>query len=228
MKTLVSALFAFAIAVPAYAQTAGSIFSRRGPVAADEAPRLSLRPYFLVTGEELSARNTFDAAFGSAFQPFFGAGVELATRRGWFVDVAASRFSKDGHRAFFFNNQAFDLGIPLTSTVTAAELTGGYRFLRLYRRVIPYAGAGVGSYAYKEVSRESTNSSISTTDVDSSRAGFLLVGGAEIRLHRWIGAAVDAQYTRVTGILGNAGVSQQAGEKSLGGTAIRLRVIVGR
>ena len=56
----------------------------------------------------------------------------------------------------------------------------------------------------------------------------MLNGGAEFRLHRWIGVAADVQYSHVTGILGTGGVSQQAGESDLGGIAARFKLIVGR
>jgi len=36
------------------------------------------------------------------------------------------------------------------------------------------------------------------------------------------------QYSHVPGILGNAGVSQQAGESDLGGVAARFKLVVGR
>jgi hypothetical protein len=53
-------------------------------------------------------------------------------------------------------------------------------------------------------------------------------GGAEFRLQRWVGLAVDVQYNHVPGILGTGGVSQQAGESDLGGVAARVRLVVGR
>jgi hypothetical protein len=56
----------------------------------------------------------------------------------------------------------------------------------------------------------------------------VLNGGAEFRLHRWIGVGVDAEYTHVPGILGQGGISQQAGESDLGGVAARVKLIVGR
>ncbi len=56
----------------------------------------------------------------------------------------------------------------------------------------------------------------------------MLNGGAEFRVHRWVGVSVDVQYTHVPGILGTGGVSQQAGETDLGGVAARFKVVVGR
>ncbi len=56
----------------------------------------------------------------------------------------------------------------------------------------------------------------------------MLEGGVEIRLHRYVGVAIDVHYTYVPGILGNGGVSKQAGESDLGGIAARVKLIVGR
>lgn len=226
MKTLAAFLAAIALALPAAAQTRRPAPPPRRAVAADDAPKISYRPFFVVTGQQFTARQTFDAVFGAAFQPFYGGGLEVALKNGLFVDAAVLHFSKDGHRAFFFENQAFNLGIPLSASVTAFEATGGYRFLRVARRMIPYAGAGVGSYGYKETSTFADPTG--SENVDTRHVGFLAVGGAEFRIHRWVGASVDAQYTSITGILGSGGVSKEAGENNLGGIAVRVRVIVGR
>jgi hypothetical protein len=90
--------------------------------------------------------------------------------------------------------------------------------------VIPYAGIGVSRYAYVETS----DFADPAENVDTAHVGYLVVGGAEFRLHRWVGVGVDAQYTRVTGILGGGGISRELGENNLGGTALRLKVMVGR
>ena len=57
---------------------------------------------------------------------------------------------------------------------------------------------------------------------------YLVNGGVEFRVHKWIGLSVDAQYTHVPDILGQGGVSKEAGETDLGGIAARFKVIVGR
>ena len=53
-------------------------------------------------------------------------------------------------------------------------------------------------------------------------------GGVEIRLHRYIGVAVDLRYNYVPGILGEGGISQLADENDLGGIAARVKLVVGR
>jgi outer membrane protein W len=144
---------------------------------------------------------------------------------GPFVEATASRFREEGHRAFFSNGRAFQLGIPLTATITPFEISAGYRFhLKQSPRVLPYVAAGAGSYAYQETSSFSDPAD----DVDTRHVGFLANAGAEFRLSRWVGLAVDVQYTHVTGIIGTAGVSEQAGESDLGGIAGRFKLVVGR
>ena len=54
------------------------------------------------------------------------------------------------------------------------------------------------------------------------------VAGAEVRVHRWLAVGADLHYSYVPGILGQAGLSKEADEHSLGGVAARFRLIVGR
>jgi len=197
--------------------------TRSSAAGAAEAA-VTWRPFFLASGEHFTARKTFDAVLGvQALRPFWGGGVQIGSRRGLFVEIAVSRFRGTGQRAFVANGQAFPLGIPLTATLTPVEVMGGYRY-RWSKTVLPYAAVGVGRYAYSETSAGND----AGEDVAESRVGLLLLGGAEFRLHRWIGLGVDVQYTRVTGLLGKAGTSQAFGEDDLGGTAARVKVLVGR
>jgi outer membrane protein W len=146
-------------------------------------------------------------------------------KTGKFIDMTASRFSTTGQRAFLFNGQSFRLGIPLTVTEIPIEVSGGYR-LRREHALQPYVGAGVGSCSYKETS--SDPSAASSNDVDARHAGYLVVDGADVRCHRWIAVSADANWTRISGILGSCGMSNDADENDLGGVAARIRVIVGK
>jgi hypothetical protein len=193
---------------------------------------VAFRPFGLVSGEAFTARNTFNTVLGQRFEPMWGGGLDVAFRDGIYLDVAVSHFSKTGQRAFFAGGQGFGLGIPLTVTLTPVEVTAGYRFQLSSPRLVPYVGGGAGSYGYRE---ESGTTGLSPSEIASGAAtfdrrhiGYLAVGGVEIRLGRWVGVAGDVQYTRVPGILGSGGVSQQAGESDLGGVAVRGRVIIGR
>jgi opacity protein-like surface antigen len=184
---------------------------------------VSFRPFFLVSAQQPAAKETFEAVFGQALQPFWGGGVQVALRSGFYVEVGASRFKKTGERAFVFNGQAFPLGIPLTASITPLEVSAGYRF-KVSPRLLPYAGAGLARYAYTETSGFSDTSE----DVDATHIGYLVLGGVEFRAHRWVGVGIDVAYTQVTGILGSGGISKEFGEDNLGGTAVRVKVMVGR
>jgi len=219
MKIVTASFLALALTTPLAAQT------RRTIPTSSTDPQVSLRGYGMVSEQEFSAQTTFNAVFGQAAQPFWGGGGELVFRDGIYVSVGASRFTKTGQRAFRANGKTFQLGIPLTATVTPVEVSGGYRFrIRRYRSVIPYVGAGVGSYAYTEKSSFSDP----TENVDTRHVGELVVGGAEFRVHRWVGLSIDAQYTHIPGVLGTGGISKDVNENDLGGVAARFRVIVGR
>jgi hypothetical protein len=188
-------------------------------------PAVAFRPFALATVERFAAGTTFNAAFGSRVASFFGGGLEIATRRGLFFDLAVSHLSKDGQRAFVNNGEIFQLGIPLKISLTPVEVTGGYRpKLRRHPRIVPYAGGGVGWYRYKEAAEFASGND----DVETTHAGFFFLGGAEVRLSRWVAAAADAQYSVVSGILGQGGLSKDVGENNLGGVSARIRVILGR
>ena len=217
MRITITLLLTLMVAAPLAGQT-------RRPAPSAKEPPFFLHPFFLASGEQFAASKTFDAAFGTeSLRPFWGGGVQIGLRRNLFVEIAVSHFSATGERAFVAGGQAFPLGIPLTATITPFEVTGGYRY-RLSKVIVPYVGVGVGSYAYSE--RSSFNDT--GEDVSESHAGFIVLGGIEFRVHRWVGVGVDAEYTHVTGILGDAGISQAFGEHDLGGTSVRVKILVGR
>ena len=210
MKTTTAALMLFgcALAVPA---------------AAQDEPSISIRPFVFGSVQSFAAVDTFDAVFGRSYDPFFGGGVQAVFNGASYVELSASRFRQTGQRAFISGGQKFRLGIPLTATIVPFEVSGGYRF-RFSPRVRPYVAVGVGSYQYKETSTFNDPGE----DVDVRHAGVLVNGGAEFRVHRWVGIGAEVEYSHVPGILGSGGVSLQAGEKDLGGVAGRLKLIVGR
>lgn len=202
-----------------------SVFTAAAAAAQDEPPTLSIRPFVVGTEQSFKAVHTFEAIFGQAYQPFFGGGVQVVLDGRFYGEVGASRFRKTGERAFRNNDENFRLGLPLTANITPIEVTGGYRVhFASRRRIVPYGAAGVGSYGYEETSP----SSDAGENLKTRRTGFVVNGGAEIRLHRWVGVAVDAQYTHIPGILGSGGVSKAANETDLGGVAARFKVVVGR
>jgi opacity protein-like surface antigen len=219
VRLSIALILTFATAPPLAAQTGRPLASR----AESDVPAVSFRPFFLVSAERAAAKQTFDAVFGQSLQPFWGGGVQVALRSGIYVEVSASRFEKTGQRAVVFNGQVFQLGIPLTARITPLEVSAGYRF-GMSARLIPYAGAGIARYGYVETSEFAEASE----NVDATQTGYLVLGGVEFRAHRWVGVSVDVQYTQVSGILGSAGISKEFGEDNLGGTSVRVKVLVGR
>lgn len=194
-----------------------------GPAAAQDAPAVSFRPFVFASEQSFAAKETFDAAFDTSIAPFFGGGVQVVVLDHFIAEIGASRFRKTGERAFRSGGETFPLGIPLTATITPLEITGGYRF-NVTPTVRPYVAAGYGRYGYVETSDFAEPGE----DVDTHHSGFVVNGGVELRVHKWIGIGVDAQYSRVPGILGTGGVSKDAGEDDLGGIAARFKLIVGR
>ena len=213
-------------AAPSFAQRAAASTRTQTP------SRVEFRPFAIITGERFTASTTFDANLGSALQPLWGGGVDVTMRNNLFVDVAVSRMSKSGQRAFVNEGRVFRTAIALHTTVTPVELTAGYRFHPKPRRLIhrhrvaliPYVGIGVGVYRFEETSDFSNPGE----DVSESHLGFAALGGAEFRVSKWVGITADAQYTHVPGILGRGGISKDSSERDLGGIAGRVRVILGR
>jgi hypothetical protein len=220
-------------AVLAVLATATPALAQRQTTPPPPSGGVEFRPFAIVTIERFTASTTFDATLGSPSQLMWGGGLDVTTRHNVFFDVTVSRLNRDGHRAFVDDTgQAFQLAVPLRVSLTPIEFTVGRRFpprrrpaaRRRRLAVIPYIGAGIGAYRYDETS----SSSAAGEDVEATHVGFLAVGGAEFRVSKWIGISADAQYTRVPGILGKGGVSQQVGESDLGGIAGRVRVILGK
>ena len=137
--SLILAFVALSLVGPASAQ------DRSVDPSSDDPPAISLRPFFLISGQNFTAQETFKAVFGGTVEPFWGGGAQVTMRNGLFVDVTVSRFQASGERAFTFDGRNFGLGIPLTVTETPVEASGGYRF-HVSPRLVPYVGAGIGSY----------------------------------------------------------------------------------
>jgi hypothetical protein len=220
--TMVSAMLVLVVADPASSQTVEG---------------LSFRPFVLGSVQRFTAHQTFDAVFGQSVEPLFGGGLSVTQDDTSYLELTASRFKKTGQQAFLHNGEVFQLGIPMTATITPFEITAGYRFHRRPRRLpsayrvpirpfrfIPFAGGGVGLYRYQQTSRFATDEE----NVDTRHAGVILQGGVEARVHRWVGIGVEVHYSYVPGILGDGGISKDAGENDLGGIAGRFKLVIGR
>ena len=187
--------------------------------------RVSLRGFGDVGWTTFAAEQSFTAVLGSDTGRVFGGGVDVVLARRVFVTLRASRFRGVGQRVFLFDGMQFDLGIPTTITITPLELTTGYRFDRGWR-LVPYGGAGISRNRYEETSAFSEASE----NVNARFSGYHVLGGAEVRLSRWLGAAAEAQWATVPDAFGDDpnSVSREFDESNLGGMTYRLKVVVGR
>lgn len=90
--------------------------------------------------------------------------------------------------------------------------------------VKPYVGGGIGIVKYKETSEFAG----AGDNVDDSFTSYHALGGLEIPLWKWLGAAVEANYRWVPDALGKGGASQEFGEEDLGGPSVRFKLTIGR
>jgi len=91
-------------------------------------------------------------------------------------------------------------------------------------RFVPFVGGGLCMVMYKE----SSSDPASGEGVSGTASGFVLLGGAEYTVSRWVRVGGEFRYRAVNGVLGSAGVSQVYGENSVGGYAFGVRVAIGR
>jgi hypothetical protein len=194
----------------AFAAAGAALLAAPAAVAAQSRESVSLQGFGMAGVTSFSASQTFDAILDTHSGPIFGGGLRLIIPGGPYVEVGAWRFSQDGERVFASGNgQVFPLGIPTTVRMTPLEVTGGWRFRGLFgRRVTPYLGAG--------------------EDVSDRFNGYHLTGGAELRLGRWVALTGDVMWTSVGDAIGSGGVSEVFEEDDLGGTTVRVRLILGR
>ncbi|MGH9349480.1 MAG: hypothetical protein ACRD26_19690 [Vicinamibacterales bacterium] len=137
---------------------------------------------------------------------------------------AHPRLRSTGKRVFVSGGQVFELGIPLEVTMRSVDIAGGWRFSLARGRVSPYAGAGLSYLRYEETA----DSAQSGDDVRESKAGALVLGGADVRVWRWVHAGGELRYRRVRGIPGEGGASEAFREDDAGGLGAAVRVSIGR
>jgi hypothetical protein len=194
-----------------------------GPAAAQG---VDIRGYALLGGTSFTASQSFQAVFGSDGGAIFGGGAEVGLPLGGlYIGVGAWRFSAEGERVFITDNDVFPLGIPVMVDITPVEITGGWRFSNFWSRIVPYAGGGWTSVAYKE----SSSFSAPGEDVDDRFSGYHLLGGVDVRLTPWLGIAGELAWSSVPDGLGSPGsVSDYYDERDLGGTSYRVKISLGR
>ncbi len=210
-RLTVAAAF-LAAATPALAQ------ARTSPIG--------IRGFADAGSTRFAATRSFEAVLGTASGPVFGGGGEVLLPRGIFVSLRGARFRDTGQRVFVSGGQTYPLGIPTLVTVRPLELTAGYRLNRPGWRVIPYAGGGTGWHKYTE----SSDFADPSENVSLTATGYHVLGGAEFPILGWLAGAVEAQWSRVPDGLGADanGVSAAFGESDMGGTTLRVKVVLGR
>jgi len=192
--------------------------------AAQSSESLGLRGYGSVGTTLFTASDSFNAVLGTDRLTTYGGGIEV-TEGSALLGFGAWRASKDGQRVFVGpDGDVFPLGIPLEATLTGIEVTGAWRFRRVSSRFIPYAGGGYTSLQYKEASSTDDDEE----DFDDRFHGFHILGGVDVRLRSWLGVAGEVVWTSVPDAIGESGASQAFDETNLGGTSIRVKVVVGR
>jgi len=215
----IAASVALASVAPAAAQTR----TTRRP---SPSRSVKIGGYAMVGQFNFNARESFDAILGTTSGTIFGGGATIGLPfGGLFVEVGAWRFSGAGERVLVVDGDVIPLGIPLEVEIVPIEISAGWKIrVRRLPKLIPYVAGGLTSFGYKETS----SFSAAGDDVDQRFGGYLLRGGAEFRLTRWLGVAGEAAWTSVPDALGEGGVSAAFNEDNLGGTSFRARITVGR
>jgi opacity protein-like surface antigen len=179
----------------------------------------------MIGSVSFDASDTFESVIGTASGRLLGGGVEVGLPLGGlFIGVGGSRYKADGSRVFITNNRVFNLGIPTTVTVSPVDVTAGWRFRQLSRRVVPYIGGGWSSYRYEE----SSDFAAMGENVSERYSGYHLLGGVDVRITRWLGLGGEYVWTRIPDALGQDGASAFFKETDLGGSSLRLKLSIGR
>ena len=87
----------------------------------------------------------------------------------------------------------------------------------------PYVGGGFGIVNYEEIADFASTDD----DVKDSFTSIHALGGLDIPVWKWIGAAAEVNYRWVRDALGTGGVSKDFGETDLGGPSFRLKITIG-
>jgi opacity protein-like surface antigen len=186
-------------------------------------PVIGIRGFALASYMLFQAHDSFDAVFGSAWQPFYGGGGQVVIRDRFFVDASFEQFKKTGQRVIVSDGEVFPLGIADRVTVNPFTVSAGYRF-RTNRTMVSYVGGGVGTYRYRETSEFADSSE----NVVERHTGYHALGGVEYAVGRWAFVGFELRYASVPDALGAPGVAGEFDETNLGGFSAGLRVLVGR
>ena len=163
------------------------------------------------------AKDSFDAIFGSAWQPFYGGGAQVVIHDRLFVEGSFEQFKKTGQRVVVSDGEVFPLGIEDRVTINPITVSAGYRFRSSERRScrMPAAAWGRIASARRRSSRTRRRTSTSGTPATTRSAAW------SSAVSKWVFTAFEVQYTSVPDALGGPGVAEEFGETNLGGMSLR-------
>ena len=193
-----------------------------GRMATARTGHFMVRGYGQAGGTLFSASQSFDAIVGDGLNTVFGGGGQLVFPNGVFAQVGLDRFNKTGTRALVSGSQVFTLEIPNRLTITSVLVSAGFR-AESSHRIATYFGGGAGWHTLDE----SSPTVPGAEPLNKRSVGYHVLGGAEFPILGWAWIGGEIQWATVPDALGTTGVSAVYGEKDLGGTTFRLKVILG-
>jgi hypothetical protein len=187
------------------------------------SPAPGFRVFGRVAWDRLSATDSFEAVTGKDSAVSFGGGVQVTNLwRGLFVEASIDQATLDGERVFAVGDQVFPLGIPVEITLQPIDVVGGWRVTT--GRFTTFAGGGATFYGYEETSDFADDEE----NVDERKTGFVVLGGVEFTVMRWLHVRGDVRFRQVRDVLGVGGVSEVFGEDRLGGVGAAVSLVIGR
>ena len=197
-----------------------------GKPALQAKPRMGVRGIVDVSAMWMTASESFKAVTGTSTRTQFGVGVQFVNLwNGLYAEATVGQSSLNGSRVFIYQDNVYDLGIPVSITFTPIDAGGGWRFpLGKKRKAHVYAGGGVMFMKYQEES----DFADSGENVDDVFTGFYASGGMEYSLTKWLHLRGEARFTSVPNALGAEGVSADFDETNLGGVAVAVKLAIGK
>jgi opacity protein-like surface antigen len=186
--------------------------------------QVGVRGFGTIAFDKMTASDSFKAVTESDTTTLFGGGVQGTNLwRGLFAEVGAEVTSLDGERVFVGpDDEVFRLGIPVQIKMRRVDVVVGWR--TTVDRFTTYGAAGPTFLKYEETSDFADPGE----NVDQSNTGFVLLGGGEISVTRWVHIRGEVRYRRIKDAIGLGGVSAHFDETDLGGFGAALKIAVGR
>jgi len=191
----------------------------------NQLPSVRFRGFADIGAVKFNADESVKAVLGTSSGVVYGGGVLVELPSSLFAGIRASVFKGEGQRVYVFNGEVFPLDVDTEVSIVPIEVFAGYRFAT-GSRFSPYAGGGLGWHHYKETSAFATGDE----NVDEVFMGYQVMGGLEVRLARLFAVAGEVQWTSIPDQVdqGSTSVRVPFNESNLGGTAIRVKFVVGR